>query len=62
MQQGHQVLIILDEGANKTAIRDNFQKFQQLFSINMGKNTTVHFENGKGELFFDFFFMETLNN
>ncbi|XP_063708957.1 uncharacterized protein LOC134837507 [Culicoides brevitarsis] len=46
-KQGHHVLIVLDEGANKTAIRENFQKFQQIFSINMGKNTTVHFENGK---------------
>lgn len=48
-QQGHQILIVLDESVNKTAIRDNFQKFQQLFSINLGKNTTVHFENGKGK-------------
>lgn len=49
MQKGHQVLILLDEGVNKTAIKENFQKFQQLFSINMDINTTVYFENGKGK-------------
>lgn len=47
-EQGNRTLIILPEGANKTAIKENFLQFQQLFSINL-KNVTIDFENGRGK-------------
>lgn len=44
----NQTLIVLPEGANRTAIKENFQQFQKLFNVTL-KKMTVNFENGKGK-------------
>lgn len=49
-QSINKTLIVLPAGANKTAIKENFQQFLKLFSINL-KNTVIDFSNAKGESF-----------
>lgn len=52
----NKTLIVLPEGANKTAIKENFQQFLNLFSIDL-KKTVIDFNNAKGKLCSSLFYI-----